>query len=149
MLGREREGRIPLSRFERVRDEVAEQIKSIRGPNGGEGGWNTKVFYPEEIYPVARGGNKPDVMVYFDNLNWRAAGTVGHPSNYLPENDTGGPDDANHSEFGGVFSMYLPPGFDESRATRLSIYDFAPPTMLRLFGIEEPPLAEMHGKSIL
>ncbi|NJE04328.1 alkaline phosphatase family protein [Thermococcus sp. MV11] len=141
VLGREKAGKVPLSRFEKVRDEVAEQIRSIRGPNGEK--WDTKVFYPEDIYPIAK-GSKPDIMVYFDNLNWRAAGTVGHPSNYLPENDTG-PDDANHSEFG-VFSMYLP-GFDESRATRLSIYDFAP-TMLTLFGIEEP-LASMHGRSIL
>ncbi len=141
VLGREKEGKIPLSKFEKVRDEVAEQIRSIRGPNGEK--WDTRVYYPEDIYPVAK-GSKPDIMVYFDNLNWRAAGTVGHPSNYLPENDTG-PDDANHSEFG-VFSMYLP-GFDESKATQLTIYDFAP-TVLRLFGMEEP-LAGMHGRSIL
>ncbi|AEC51969.1 hypothetical protein PNA2_1053 [Pyrococcus sp. NA2] len=139
--GRERQGKIPLSKFDKVRDEVAEAIKSIRGPNGER--WETKVFYPEEIYPVAR-GSKPDLMVYIDNLNWRAAGTIGHPTNYLPENDTG-PDDANHSEYG-VFSMYLP-GFEESKAISLSIYDFAP-TILTLFGIKEP-LNEMHGKSIL
>ncbi|AFN04008.1 hypothetical protein PFDSM3638_06100 [Pyrococcus furiosus DSM 3638] len=45
-------------------------IKGIRGPNGEK--WDTKVFYPEEIYPVAR-GDKPDMEYYFTdsslNLN--------------------------------------------------------------------------------
>ena len=50
-------------------------------------------------------GDKPDMMVYFDDLYWRAAGTLGHSSNYLPENDTG-PDDAVHSEYG-VFALHL------------------------------------------
>ncbi len=85
-------------------------------------------------------------MVYFDDLNWRAAGTVGgHPSNYLPENDTGGPDDANHSEVG-VFSMYLP-GFDEPKETQLTIYNVAP-TLLTLFGLREKAEA-LRGKSII
>ena len=45
-------------------------------------------------------------MVYFDDLNWRSAGTVGHDSLYLFENDTG-PDDSVHSMMG-IFIMYDP-----------------------------------------
>ena len=47
-----------------------------------------QVFDPDRIYGIAR-GDKPDLMVYFDDLNWRSAGTVGHDSLYLFENDTG------------------------------------------------------------
>lgn len=98
--GREPNGVIRLSEYDRVRDEVAEMIKSIRGPDGEK--WDTKVYYPEDIYTAK--GDKPDMIVYFDNLYRRSAGTLGHPSNYLPENDIG-PDDAVHSEYG-VFALY-------------------------------------------
>jgi len=137
--GRELFGKVPKSRFDEVREEVAELIRSIRGPNGER----YRVYFPEDIYPVAR-GSKPDIMVYFDDLNWRAAGTLGWESNYLPENDTG-PDDANHSEIG-VFSLYLP-GFDEAKGTQLTIYDVAP-TVLTLFGLGEEA-EKLRGESIL
>jgi predicted AlkP superfamily phosphohydrolase/phosphomutase len=116
--GREKSGIISDSAYDSVREEIKDAVRSIRGENGER--WDTKVFYPEEIYPVAR-GDKPDLMVYFDDLYWRAAGTLGHPTNYLKENDTG-PDDAVHSEYG-VFSLYLPEG--RSGRTEISIYDFA------------------------
>ena len=128
--GREKRGVIRFSEYESVREEIAEMVKSIRGPNGEK--WKTEVFYPEDIYPVAN-GDKPDMMVYLDELYWRAAGTLGHPSNYLPENDTG-PDDAVHSEYG-VFVLHLP-GMDRSRIVNATIYDFAP-TVLSLFGMKD------------
>ncbi|AFK22097.1 alkaline phosphatase family protein [Pyrococcus sp. ST04] len=136
--GREPHGVVPPEKFQEVRDEVAELIKSIRGPNGEK--WDTKVFYPEEIYPVAK-GDKPDMIVYLDDLNWRAAGTLGYETPYLQENDTG-PDDAVHAEYG-VFSLYLP-GMDEAKRIQLTIYDFAP-TVLKLFGMRKP----LRGRSIV
>ena len=127
MDGREPKGTIKQSEYESVRDEVADAIKSIRGPNGEK--WDTKVFYPEEIYPTSK-GDKPDMMVYLDNMYWRAAGTLGYDSHYLPENDTG-PDDAMHSEYG-VFMLYMPEA--EQKRVDLSIYDFNK-IILNLFGI--------------
>jgi predicted AlkP superfamily phosphohydrolase/phosphomutase len=141
LKGREANGIIRESEYDRVRDEIADALKSIRGPNGEK--WNNKIFYPEEIYPVAR-GDKPDIMVYFDDLSWRAAGTLGWESNYLPENDTG-PDDAVHSEYG-VFSLHLP-GMDEDRVAETTIYDFAP-TVLSLFGLEDAA-ASLRGVSLV
>ncbi|RLI73501.1 nucleotide pyrophosphatase [Archaeoglobales archaeon] len=125
--GREPKGTIKQSEYESVRDEVADAIKSIRGPNGEK--WDTNVFYPEEIYPTSK-GDKPDMMVYLDNMYWRAAGTLGYDSHYLPENDTG-PDDAMHSEYG-VFMLYMPEA--EQKRVDLSIYDFNK-IILNLFGI--------------
>lgn len=135
---REPNGIIDPTRYEQTRDEVAEKIKAIRGPNGEK--WNTKVFYPEKIYPEAR-RDKPDMMVYFDDLYWRSAGTLGYDSNYLPENDIG-PDDAVHSEFG-VFSLYIP-GMKNEKHTELTIYDFAP-TVLKLFGLKK----NLRGHSVI
>ncbi|XRO75834.1 alkaline phosphatase family protein [Methanocaldococcus sp. 28A] len=138
VVGREPNGIIKPENYHKVRDEVAEIIRGIRGPNGEK--WDTKVFYPEDIYPKTK-GDKPDMMVYFDNLSWRAAGTLGYESLYLLENDTG-PDDAVHSEYG-VFSIYLP-GMEDSKQITSTIYDFAP-TILKLFRIEK----NLKGRCIL
>lgn len=135
--GRESKGVISQERFFEFRDELAELVKSIRGPDGEK--WDTAVYYPENIYPAAK-GDRPDMMVYLDNLNWRAAGTLGYESPYLEENDTG-PDDAVHSEYG-VFSVYVP-GMSGSKQIITDIYDFAP-TVLKLFGIK----AGLSGNSV-
>jgi len=136
--GREPNGAVPMSKYYDVRDELAEAIKSIRGPNGEK--WDTKVYYPEDIYPEAR-GDRPDMMVYFDNLYWRSAGTLGYETPYLKENDTG-PDDAVHSEYG-VLSIYLP-WLEKPKQITSSIYDFAP-TILSLFRIK----ADLRGNNLL
>ncbi|MEM3372425.1 MAG: alkaline phosphatase family protein [Candidatus Korarchaeum sp.] len=138
LKGRDPEGMVNEREYDKVRDEVADLIRGIRGPNGER--WENKVFYPELIYPKAI-GDRPDMLVYLDDLNWRAAGTLGHGTNYLAENDTG-PDDAVHSEYG-VFSLYLP-GSEGANNVELTIYDFAP-TVLKLFGIEVP----LRGRSLV
>ena len=138
-VGREPQGVIQPSKFYEVRDELAELFRSIRGPNGER--WDTKVFYPEDIYPKTR-GDAPDMMVYFDDLNWRAIGTVGYETPYQLENDTG-PDDAVHSEVG-VFALHLP-GQDEEHHVHCTIYDVLP-TVLKLFGIKG---GEFHGRSVI
>lgn len=136
--GREKKGVVRLSEYEKIRDEVAEKIKSIRGPEGEK--WRTEVYYPEELYPVAN-GDKPDIMVYFDNLSWRSAGTVGWESYYLLENDTG-PDDAVHSQYG-VFSLKMP-GIEAGKIAECEIYDVAP-TILKMFDIK----ADLMGRSLV
>ena len=82
------------------------------------------------------------LMVYFDDLRWRAIGTVGYDTPYQRENDTG-PDDAVHSEIG-VFSLHVPEQ-DTSREVFVEIYDFLP-TVLKYFGVEGVPL---RGKPII
>jgi SAM-dependent methyltransferase len=59
---------------------------------------DTRVLTASEAYGQAR-GVPPDLTIYFDDLRLRAIGSVGHPSIYVPANDTG-PDDANHARHG-------------------------------------------------
>src|SRR5579883_3309389 len=101
--------------------------------------------------------DKPDLMVYFDDLNWRSAGTVGHDSLYLFENDTG-PDDSVHS-MNGIFLLYDPKkrdlSLDGNGARELEgarIEDIAP-TLLELFGLDgvkdkRELFVGMDGKSL-
>ena len=60
---------------------------------------------PQDVYPEVR-GVAPDLLVYFGDLEWRSMGSVGNPSLYIYENDTG-PDGANHDRTG-IFAMKGP-----------------------------------------
>ena len=88
-------------------------------------------------------GDKPDLMVYFDNLYWRSAGTVGHKRLYLEENDTG-PDDSVHW-YDGIFILYNKKINASRKIDRMSIYDVTP-TLLNLMNIQVPD--DMEGKVI-
>jgi predicted AlkP superfamily phosphohydrolase/phosphomutase len=103
LAGREPEGIIPPDRLDAELEALAEDIRGIRGPDGEE--WATLVVRPQDVYAHAE-GDVPDLMVFFDDLSWRAAGTLGYPSAYLEENDTG-PDDAVH-DWRGMCILYHP-----------------------------------------
>ncbi len=103
--GREPKGVVSREEYEDFVKELAGALSSIRGP-GGEP-WRNIVDRPADVYPEVR-GDPPDLMLYLDDLNWRPAGTIGWPSNYLAENDRG-PDDAMHDWYG-VFAVYDPEG---------------------------------------
>ncbi len=140
MEGREVSGIIKPENFEKEREELAQRIKEIKGPNGEV--WETKVFKPSDLYSEYK-GDYPDLIVYFDNLYWRSAGTLGHPTLYLPENDTG-PDDAVHAQEG-IYIIYTPWETLKERKDA-HILDIAP-TILNLMDIPIPK--DMEGKPII
>jgi len=128
--GRENQGLIDPSK---VKDEIAvlkEKLKNIRGPNGEE--WKTIVFEPEEKYDVVN-GDRSDLFVYLDDLNWRAAGTLGYETDYLLENDTG-PDDAVH-DYDGIYIIYRK-NKKIGKKIDSSIYRVAP-TILELYNVRK------------
>jgi predicted AlkP superfamily phosphohydrolase/phosphomutase len=138
--GREKQGIVHPADYEMVRERIAEKIRGIRGPNGEE--WATRVFKPEDAFPECR-GDPPDLMVYFDNLSWRSAGTIGHGNLHLPENDTG-PDDAVHAKMG--LYIYHDPRKDMGgRKQDMRIVDIAP-TILKGMGLPVP--ADMEGRPL-
>jgi predicted AlkP superfamily phosphohydrolase/phosphomutase len=139
--GREPNGTIPKEKYEEAREELRNKLLSIQGPNGET--FVTKVFTPEELYGSPR-GDKPDLMVYFDDLYWRSAGTIGHHSLYLDENDTG-PDDSVHWH-DGIFILYNKKnGNHRAQPNKLTIYDIAP-TLLDMMKIPVP--SDMQGRVI-
>jgi predicted AlkP superfamily phosphohydrolase/phosphomutase len=82
-------------------------------------------------------------MVYFGNLAWRSAGTVGRSSIYTFENDTG-PDDANHGQYG-IFIVRPSMPTPGQKVQGLEIQDIAP-TILKILGVPIPE--DMEGKVI-
>ncbi|WP_460124964.1 alkaline phosphatase family protein [Stetteria hydrogenophila] len=106
--GREPEGAVDPGDVPGLLEEIKSRLRKLTGPSGEA--WDTKAYTPSELYPETR-GDPPDLMVYLDDLNWRAAGTIGWPSMYLEENDRG-PDDAVH-DWIGVAAASWDPGIPE------------------------------------
>jgi predicted AlkP superfamily phosphohydrolase/phosphomutase len=138
--GREPEGTIPAADYHKVRGELAAAIEAIPDENGRPIG--TKALKPEDVYRAVR-NIPPDLIVYFGDLDWRSAGTIGNPSVHIFENDTG-PDDANHMQQG-MFVLYDPTRSDRGEVQGARIYDIAP-TILDRMGIPVPK--DMIGKPL-
>jgi len=137
--GREPAGVIGPESFEDERETLIGRLRGIRDPSGRL--MDTRVYRPEELYRVRR-GDAPDLLVYFDDLAWRSAGTLGHPSIYLDENDTG-PDDAVH-DYEGLYILYDPRSRVGGYAP-MDILDVAP-TLLQL--LHEPVPTYMQGRPL-
>ena len=139
--GREPQGLIEPGDYERIREELVAKLEAAPGPDGEPLG--TKVFKPQDVYTEVR-GVAPDLIVYFGDLEWRSMGSVGNPSLFTYENDTG-PDGANHDRTG-IFMMSGLPGQPTGRVDGLSLIDVGP-TIMKLYDIETPEGAV--GRSFL
>jgi predicted AlkP superfamily phosphohydrolase/phosphomutase len=137
--GREPEGVIDPDDYDLLRDELAERLEQIPGPDGQPIG--TRVFRPEELWRERR-GIPPDLVVYFGDLGWRSNGSLGHGRHWTFDNDTG-PDDANHDRDG--ICVMAGPGIPAGCRDDLAIYDVAP-TILGLAGLA--PDAGMRGRDV-
>ncbi|MBD3187682.1 phosphodiesterase, partial [Candidatus Bathyarchaeota archaeon] len=100
---REPNGIILPGDFEATREALRQEIEAMRGPSGEPLG--NKTFLSKDLYPDGSIGDDPDLYVYFGDLKWRSAGTVGHQQLFLEENDTG-PDDAVHAKHGVFFQSW-------------------------------------------
>jgi len=130
--GREPQGVIEPADYERTRDELIAKLEAAPGPDGLPLG--TKVLKPQEVYTEVR-GVAPDLIVYFGDLEWRSVGSVGNPSLYTYENDTG-PDGANHDRTG-IFAMRGLAGQPMGEVSGMNLVDVGP-TILKLYDIEAP-----------
>jgi predicted AlkP superfamily phosphohydrolase/phosphomutase len=136
--GREPDGIVSPNTYEALRDDLIRRIESIPGPDGKPMG--NRAYKPEATYRQVN-GVAPDLIVIFGDLHWRSVGTIGNPSVYTFENDTG-PDDANHAQQG----MYIASHASLPVARRdASIYDVTP-TILRMLG--QSPAPEMIGRAL-
>jgi predicted AlkP superfamily phosphohydrolase/phosphomutase len=130
--GRESSGVIRPEDLEAEKAELRKRLEAMKGPDGGP--LKTKVFVPEEIYDECK-GDVPDLMVFFGDLAWRSAGTIGWGQTFLTDNDTG-PDDAMH-DWEGIIIAYDPRRKLGKRIDTASLLDITP-TILGLMGVPRP-----------
>lgn len=138
--GREPEGILAPADVPATIERMARELAEVRRPDGQPLQPDVKI--PAKIYRQVR-GDAPDLMIYFGDLRWRSAGTIGYGGLFLEENDTG-PDDSVHS-FDGIFAVRTP-GATGSVHLEPKVGIDIGPTILKRMGIE--PAANVQGKPI-
>jgi predicted AlkP superfamily phosphohydrolase/phosphomutase len=114
---------------------LTQELQAVRKPDGEALGADVRA--PRQIYRQVR-GDAPDLMVYFGDITWRSAGTIGHPSLFLEHNDTG-PDDSVHS-FDGMYLVVDPTNRKFGPGPESRLVDIGP-TILKLYGLSPNPNA--------
>ncbi|MCI4330363.1 MAG: alkaline phosphatase family protein [Thermoplasmata archaeon] len=140
LQGRELSGTLTPPQAEDLRERVVGELGEIEDPDGAP--LPVQVLDPRDLYASVT-GEAPDLMLYFDDLRVRSAGTMGHPSMYLQENDVGA-DDAVHSRHG-VFLYRPAQGTQATILAPFPLIDIAP-TILQLLGEEMP--THMQGRAV-
>jgi len=134
--GREAQGCVAPHEKDKVREKLLRDLNAVQTPDGEPLGITV-------INPANTDG-ATDLMLYFGDLSWRSAGTIGHGKIFLDRNDTG-PDDAVHSK-SGVFLLYDPKHTWGTRLDNgLDLIDVAP-TILNLMDI--PRVDGLKGKAL-
>jgi len=134
--GREPEGVLEAAEVPALRQRIEAELGSVRTPSGTPLG--VEVLDPQTTYREVR-GDAPDLLVYLGKLTWRSAGTLGHPSLFLSENDTG-PDDSVHS-FDGIYVVVNPSAGNPGPGPSASLLDVGP-TLLERFGLPRPKILQ-------
>lgn len=137
--GREPQGIIEPGDYDKTRDTIKAKLEALGDEKGNPIG--TQAHKPEDLYSKVN-NVAPDLIVYFGDLAWRSAGSVGMDALHVFENDTG-PDDANHAKEG--MFILSGPGVAPGKREGARIYDVAP-TVLTTLGIPVPE--DMIGKVI-
>jgi predicted AlkP superfamily phosphohydrolase/phosphomutase len=119
--GRNPHGMISPDAYEGERSALAEKLGGIAGRSDEP--LSHRIETPEALYR-ARQGTPPDLLVFFGDLDYRAAGTIGHGRLHLPHNDTGA--DACNHDWDGLFVHAGPQIAASPLAQTWSIFDITP-----------------------
>lgn len=139
VAGRQARGIVPVDRLPAERQRLVQRIEQMTDERGRP--MANRVLLTQQCYRAVKGA-PPDLIVYWDALELRAIGTVGHRSWSTTTNDTGH-DEANHAEDGIV--VVAGPGVVPATGA-FTIEDvFA--TVLDALEIEPPE--GTHGRSLI
>lgn len=138
--GREPNGIVKPGDVEELTRQLTRDLERVRLPDGRP--LSPEIRAPQQIYRQVR-GDAPDLMAYFGGLKWRSAGTLGHGTMFLDENDTG-PDDSVHS-FDGFYLVARPNDGAHGPRPQESILDVGP-TLHEMMEIPVGPT--MQGRPI-
>jgi predicted AlkP superfamily phosphohydrolase/phosphomutase len=136
IAGREPQGAVLPGEADALCAALSGELAELPGPRGER--LAHRILTPAAAYREAR-GLPPDLMVFFDDLGYRALGSVGQRSCYSSHNDTG-PDACNHA-WDGIFVLAGPSVAARGALTGLRADDVA----VTLLGLLKLPAADLPG----
>jgi len=140
VAGRDPEGVISPEEYEGERERLRVALDGVIGPDGAP--LRNQALRPESMYRETR-GFPPDLMLFLDDLDYRAVGTVGANHIFTAEDDRGH-DGCNH-DWDGVFIMGGGRSPTRGEIHGIQIYDFAR-TVLGLMDVSPP--ADILGRDL-
>jgi len=138
--GREPQGVVPEAEYESFIEELRGKLMQVAGPDGQV--LEHKIYRATELYPEAT-GDVPDLLIFWGDLYWKVAGTLGYDSHYIDQDDRGL--DYGVHDWNGIFVKYDPAVAGQGKRDDLDILDVTP-SILADFGQGVP--SDMRGKVI-
>src|SRR3989339_863219 len=140
VAGREEQGIVAPTQVSALVNEIREKLQKVKGPKREN--LVHKMYTAQELYDVTR-GDAPELLIFWGDLYWKVAGTIGYHSLYIDHDDRG--TDFGVHDWKGIFVKFDPQNPGQGQRDDLHITDFTP-TVLQDFGIK-PPLG-LRGKII-
>lgn len=141
LKGREPQGYVDPSAYDALLEELRDQLVHVSGPQGES--LAHRIVRGQELYPHAL-GDVPDLLIFWGDLSWKVAGTLGYHAEYIDHDDKGS--DFGVHDWEGIFIRHDPRAQGNGRESNLDIYTVAP-TILQDFGLSIPP--EMCGTPLI
>ena len=141
--GREPQGIVEPGEADALLDEIRNKLMTVSGPAGEK--LKHEIYKPQELYDNPT-GDVPDMLIFWGDLFWKCAGTVGYHSLYIDKDDRGL--DFGVHDWYGVYIKWNPAirGSGECDGRNpIDIRDVTP-TILSDYGIPATP--DMQGKVI-
>lgn len=135
VAGREPQGCVPPSEVDALLEEIRGKLLAEKGPNGET--LQHKIFRGEELYTNPK-GDVPDLLIFWGDLFWKVAGTIGYNRLYIDQDDRGL--DYGVHDWHGVFVKYNPATVGRGEQQGIRIYDVMP-SVLKDFGVSIPESA--------
>lgn len=139
LRGREPKGCVDLSEYEKVRNEVVEEMGKLEDPLTKEI-FETEIYKPEEIYSGPYVNQAPDIVFLLNNSKCEADTSFGHNSLFLQGSFD--PRCTGTHNKKGVF-VFSGPDIKEGGEIKAKITDLAP-TLLHLLDLPVPK--DMDGR---
>lgn len=146
--GREPQGIVEPEEIDDLLEEIRGKLMNVKGPGGqeikdiiGEDAPH-QMYRADELYPEAV-GDVPDLLIFWGDLYWKVAGTLGYGKYYIDQDDRGL--DFGVHDWYGVCIKYDPKNLGKGRQDGLDILDITP-SILNDFQLKIP--ADLRGKSI-
>jgi len=138
--GREPQGCVEPAEADALMEEIRAKLLAEKGPDGQH--LEHRIYRASELYTDPQ-GDVPDLLIFWGDLFWKVAGTVGYNRLYIDQDDRGL--DFGVHDWNGVFIKYDPKNLGAGHIENIDIRDVMP-SILNDFEVQIPDSAQ--GKVI-